>query len=84
VIERFGTPVLIVQPESANATASCLPGEFATGGGYTTFPADGNLNVKVHTQRALTGNTGWQVQALNGGPPAFLLAYAECAILEPQ
>jgi hypothetical protein len=84
VVERFGTPVLIVQPESANSTVSCLPGEFATGGGYTTFPADSNLNVKVHTQRALTGNTGWQVQALNGGPPAFLLAYIECAILTPQ
>jgi hypothetical protein len=86
VVERPGNFVILdpLVSGNGNSTASCLPGEFATGGGYTTIPTDSNLNVKVHTQRALIGNTGWQVNAINGGgPPVFLLAYAECAILAP-
>jgi hypothetical protein len=84
VVERQGETVEISPGLRGFSEAPCLPGEFATGGGYAYNPTGPNVALTVDTQIAMTGNTGWDVRAVNNSTsPTSLTAFAECASLVP-
>src|SRR3982751_5482751 len=78
VVERADESVEVSPGFRAGANAPCLPGEFATGGGYAYIPTTPNIALTVDTQVALGGNTGWAVHAVNNSAvPILLTAFDE-------
>lgn len=64
-VERSGEPVEVTGLGSATATAECLEGEVATGGGHTIEAVFGN-GVYIDVSRAITDEdvaVGWTVTA---------------------
>jgi hypothetical protein len=78
VVERSGPTIQIPFENDGTTSASCGPGEIATGGGYI---ADVPLIVEV--SHALPNNAGWTSTAHNGGSTNSLSvsAFAECATI---
>ena len=81
VVERFGPTIQIPFENQGTTSASCGPGEIATGGGYVA-----DVPLIIETSKALPDNTGWTITAqFNGGSTNSLsvTAYAECATITP-
>jgi hypothetical protein len=59
-------------------SASCGPGEIATGGGHIA-----DVPLIIVTSRAMPDNAGWTITAHNGGSTNSLSvsAFAECATI---
>ncbi len=84
VIEREGAPVTS-NGQIITATASCNPGEKATGGGYTwefKFDVDDFI---IFDDSATPGNAGWEVTGKYNGTSIGnrLTVFAECSSLVP-
>ena len=81
VVERQGETAEISPGLRGFSDAPCLPGG-CYWGSIASTPTSTNIALTVDTQRALTGNKGWELTAVNNSPvPILLFTFAECASL---
>ena len=73
----MGTTYVTTTTDTGTATASCVPGDFATGGGYTTTTAGGVIT----SSPAGSPPTAWI--ATTSDPDQTITAFVVCVDTTP-